>query len=229
LTDRALERGYNKSMPMIQTVSDEHRERVIEQLQAGFAGDAYEVDELERRLVLAQAAESPAALDALVTDLGAAAWSPSSTALVETKQLRIVFGSIERRGPWELPRRLAARIVCGNLVLDLRDARSAPGTSEIEGNVTMGNLEIFVPPGGAVEVGASSTRGNVEERTEPGSANRLVRVVGRAMLGNLEVTTLRRGESRWEGHRRRRWERRAQRRALRHAYRHRLPPPPYEW
>lgn len=214
---------------MIQTVSDEHRERVIEQLQAGFAGDVYEVDELERRLVLAQAAESPAALDALVTDLGANALAPASTALVESKQLRIVFGSIERRGPWDLPRKLAARVVCGNLVLDLRDARIAPGTSEIEVNVTMGNIEIFVPPDVTVDVGASSVLGNVEDRTEPGSATRMVRVVGRVKLGNLEVTTLRRGETRWEGHRRRRWERRERRRALRHAYRHRLPPPPYEW
>jgi hypothetical protein len=228
LTDRALARGYNKSMTT--ALIDEHRERVIEQLQAGFAGDLYEVDELERRLVLAQAAESPAALDALVTDLGtASASTTSSTALVETKRVRVVLGSIERRGPWELPRRLTARVALGNLTLDLRDARIAPGTSEIEVHVTMGNIEIFVPPGVAVDVGASSFLGNVEDRCEPGGSARVIRVVGRVKLGNLEVTTLRSGESRWEGHRRRRWERRAQRRAMRHAFRHRLPPPPYEW
>ena len=212
-------------MPTVQ-ISDEHRERVIEQLQAGFAGDLYEVDELERRLVLAQAAESPAALDPLVTDLGTAS---TSTALVETKRVRVVFGSTDRRGPWEMPRRLAARVVCGNLVLDLRDARIAPGTSEIEVNVTMGNVDIFVPPDVAVDVGASSVLGHVEDRSEHGNAARVIRIVGRVKLGNLEVTTLRRGESKWEGHRRRRWERRARRRAMRHAYRHSLPPPPYEW
>ena len=223
MTDRVLARGYNKSMPT--AISDEHRERVIEQLQAGFAGDHYEVDELERRLVLAQAAESPAALDALVTDLG----TPSaSTALVEAKRVRVVLGSIERRGPWELPRQLTARVALGNLTLDLRDARIAPGTSEIEVHVTLGNVEIFVPPGVAVEVGASSFLGNVEDRCEPGASAQVIRVVGRVKLGNLEVTTLRRGESRWDGHRRRRWERRAHRRAIRHAYRHRLPPP-FEW
>ena len=215
-------------MPTVQTISDEHRERVIEQLQAGFAGDLYEVEELERRLVLAQAAESPAALDALVGDLGTTALAATSTALVETKRVRVVFGSIERRGPWQMPRRLTARVVCGNLELDLRDAQIAPGTSEIEVNVTMGNIEIFVPPRVEVDVGASSVLGHVEDRSEHGNAARVIRVVGRVKLGNLEVTTLRRGESKWEGHRRRRWERRARRRAMRHAYRHPLPPP-YEW
>ena len=215
-------------MPTVQTVSDEQRERVIEQLQAGFAGDLYEVDELERRLVLAQSAESPAALDALVRDLGTTALTPTSTALVETKRVRVVFGSIDRRGPWQMPRRLTARVVCGNLVLDLRDAQIAPGTSEIEVNVTMGNIDILLPPDVEVDVGASSVLGHVEDRSEHGNAARVIRVVGRVKLGNLEVTTLRRGESKWEGHRRRRWERRARRRAMRHAYRHPLPPP-YEW
>jgi hypothetical protein len=227
LTDRALARGYNKSMP----ISDEQRERVIEQLQAGFAGDLYDVDELERRLVLAQAAESPAALDALVEDLGSPselAMTTTSTALVETKRVRVVLGSVERRGPWEMPRRLAARVALGNLTLDLRDARIAPGTSEIEVNVTMGNVDIFVPPDVVVDIGASSFLGHVEDRSEHGTAVRVIRVVGRVKLGNLEVTTLQRGESKWEGHRRRRWERRARHRAMRHAYRHPLPPP-YEW
>jgi hypothetical protein len=206
-------------------ISEEHRERVIEQLQAGFAGDLYEVDELERRLVIAQAAESPAALDALVTDLAPA---PASTALVEAKHVRVVLGSIERRGTWELPRRMTARVALGNLTLDLREARIEPGTSEIEVSVTMGNIEIFVPPDVTVDVGATAFLGNVEDRSEHGVATRVIRVVGRVKLGNLEVTTLQRGESKWEGHRRRRWERRARRRAMRHAYRHRLPPP-FEW
>jgi hypothetical protein len=215
-------------MPTVQTVSEQQRERVIEQLQAGFAGDAYEVDELERRLVLAQSAESPAALDALVTDLRTPGSGPSSTELIETKRVRVVLGSIERRGPWELPRRMTARVALGNLTLDLREARIAPGTSEIEVSVTMGNIEIFVPPDVSVDVGATAFLGNVEDRSEHGVAARVIRVVGRVKLGNLEVTTLQRGESKWEGHRRRRWERRARRRAMRHAYRHRLPPP-FEW
>jgi len=224
LTDRGRGHGYNKVMQQ-QMVDEEQRERVIEQLQAGFAGDLYEVDELERRLVLAQAAESSAALDALVTDL---AMPVATTALVETKRLRVVLGSVERRGPWELPRRLAARVVLGNLEIDLRDARIAPGVSEIEVDVTLGNLEILVPPDVAIEIGATAFLGHVEDRSEPDLAVRVIRIVGRVKLGNVEVTTLERGETKVEGYRRRRWERRQRRHALRHAYRRSLPPP-YEW
>jgi hypothetical protein len=202
-------------------VSDEQRERVIEQLQAGFAGDLYEVDELERRLTLVHTAESATALAALVEDLGEPV---ATTALVETRRVRVVLGSVERRGPWELPRRLAARVVCGNLELDLRDARIAPGVSEIEVHVTLGNLEILVPPDVAVEVGATSFLGNVEDRSEPDLAVRVIRVIGRVKLGNLEVTTLERGETKSEGHRRRRWQRRARRHAMRRSYRRSLPP-----
>lgn len=223
MTHSRLRDGYNEVMEQL---TEQRREQVIEQLQAGFAGDHYEVDELERRLALAHTAESPAALDALVTDLAAPA---TSTALVETKRLRVVFGSTERRGPWALPRRLTARVVCGNLELDLRDATIAAGVTEIEVNVTMGNIEIVVPPGVSVDVNASATLGHVEDRTEPGpSTARVIRIVGRVKLGNLEVQTLRSGESKWEGHRRQRWERRAHRKAMRHAYRRSLKSP-YEW
>jgi len=152
----------------------------------------------------------------------------ATTALVEVRRVRVVMGSVERRGPWELPRRLAARVVFGNLELDLRDARIAPGLTEIEANVTMGNLEIVVPPGVSVDVGASSFLGHVENRSEPGTSARMIRVVGRVKLGNLEVTTLERGETKRDGHRRRRWERRARRRAMRHAYRLSLPRP-FDW
>jgi hypothetical protein len=198
---------------MPQLVSDEHREQVIEQLQSGFAGDHFEVDELERRLTLAQSATAVAQLDELVKDL-----VPTSTALVETKRLRVVLGSIERRGPWELPRHLVARVVFGNLELDLRDARIAPGVTEIEANVTFGNIEIIVPPGVSVDVQASSVLGNVEDRSHSTGA-RVVRITGRVKLGNLEVSTLQPGETKHYARRRERWERRAQRRAMRHAYR----------
>ncbi|MBL0216298.1 MAG: DUF1707 domain-containing protein [Myxococcales bacterium] len=105
---------------MPDTLLADRRDHVIHQLSAGFAGDHFEVDELERRLALAHAAESPRELDALVADL-----VPTSTALVQARPLRVVLGSIERRGPWAVPPHLETRVVCGNVVLDLREARGS--------------------------------------------------------------------------------------------------------
>jgi Cell wall-active antibiotics response 4TMS YvqF/Domain of unknown function (DUF1707) len=192
----------------------EHRDRVIAQLSTDFAADRFDVDELDRRVTLAHAAESPGALEALVSDLGPP--RPTTTALVPAKQLRVVFGSVERVGPWQVPSQLAARVVCGNLVLDLREAQLPAGGVTIDVNVTMGNLEILVPPGIAIDLDATPVLGNVEDRSETrGATAYLVRITGRVRLGNVEVSTRLRGESGRDA----RWRRRRDRWARRHAQR----------
>jgi hypothetical protein len=194
-------------------LTEEHRERIIESLSSGYAEGMLEVEELDRRLALVQSAKNGRELDALVTDL---ANRPAATALVPSQRMRIMFGSIERTGPWTVPQQLRARVVCGNLQLDLRDARLAAGTTTIEVDVTMGNVEVLVPPGYQVDVEASSFLGVVEERTERASTatTSVIRVVGRVRLGHLEVSTLHRGETRPDAHRRRRMDRKWRRRHL---------------
>lgn len=191
-----------------------HRDRVIDQLSSGFAIDRLEVDELERRLALAHAADSPAALDSLVTDLApSVALAPATTALVPAKRLRVIFGSVERFGAWTVPQHLTARVLWGNLELDLRDAQLAPGVTTIDLHVTMGNVELLVPRGLAVDVDAGALLGHVEDRTEAtATPTHLLRITGRVTLGNLEVTTLAYGETLREARRHRRWQRRFARR-----------------
>jgi len=191
------------------------RERVVESLSAGYANGAIDVDELDRRLALVHVAKTKAELDALVGDIAPAA---ATTALVSAKDMRVLFGSIERTGPWAVPQQLRARVLFGNLQLDLREARLSPGvTTVIEVDVTMGNAEVIVPPGFVVDVEASSLLGSVEERTEraEGAAGSIVRITGRVRFGHLEVSTLRRGETRRDARRRRRSDRRWQRRRRR--------------
>lgn len=188
---------------------EEHRDRVVESLSTSYANGMLEVDELDRRLALAHTAKNVGELDALVTDL-------SRSALVPAQRIRILFGSIERIGPWTVPQHLQARVVCGNLELDLRDAQLAPGVTTIEVDVTMGNVELVVPPGMRVDVEVSSFLGAVEERTErvPPLLPTSLRIVGRVRLGHLEVSTLWCGETRRDGQRRRRFDRKWRRRHL---------------
>ncbi|MGE5185210.1 MAG: DUF1707 SHOCT-like domain-containing protein [Acidobacteriota bacterium] len=190
----------------------DRRDQVVDRLSSEYAIGTFELDELERRLALVHAARTPAELDALVTDLVPA----RATALVPAQRLRIVMGSTERRGPWTVPPQLAARVVMGNLVLDLREARLAASETTIEVSITMGHVEVIVPPGVDVEVEASSLLASVEDRTDrssaPGHRRSLVRIVGRIKLGNLELSTMRPGETPRDARRRRRAERRAHRR-----------------
>lgn len=188
---------------------EEYRERIVESLSTGYANGALEVDELDRRLALVHTANNAGELDALVTDL-------PRTALVAAEPIRIMFGSIERIGPWTVPQHLRARVVCGNLELDLRDAQLAPGVTTIEVDVTMGNVEVIVPPGMRIDVEASSFLGAVEERTErvPPLLPTALRIVGRVRLGHLEVSTRWCGETRRDARCRRRVDRRWRRRHL---------------
>jgi hypothetical protein len=201
------------------------RDHIIDQLSAGYAEDRLEVEELERRVALAHSARSDGELQALVTDL-AVTQPPELLALVPARQLKVTLGSVRRAGPWAAPGQLATRVVCGSLVLDLREAKLVSNVTTIDVHVTMGHVEIIVPPDVTVDVDARSFLSNVEDRTEPRTTGgRLVRITGSVKLGNLEVETLRLGETRRDVWRRRRWERRARRRMMRHAYRHGLPFP----
>lgn len=166
----------------------------IETLSDDFANGKIDVDELERGIELSLE-------------------SPQAVALVPAQNMRIIAGSIEKIGPWRVPQQLSTRVLWGHLLLDLREAKLSSSTT-IEVHITMGNVEVIVPPGVDVEVDASSFMAHVEERIErtttPGKRP-IVRVVGRVKLGNLELTTMRRGETRGDARRRRRAERRARR------------------
>jgi hypothetical protein len=161
-----------------------------------FAHGRIEVEELERRL-------ENVALETTTT-----------TALVTAPQhTRVIMASVERTGPWAMPSQLSARVFWGNLLLDLREARIDGAGATIDVNVTMGNIEVVVPPGMQVVIDASSFMGAIEDKTEHyGSVGPVIRIVGRVKLGNLELSTRRRGETKRDAHRRHRMERRAHRR-----------------
>jgi len=119
-----------------------------------------------------------------------------------TDQLRVVMGSIERRGPWEVPQELAIRVLFGNAELDLRDAVLQPGTTTFTVQVSMGNLELIVPPDLAVELDMESVTGNVTDWRKPGAlgTERKLRITGRVKAGNCEVIALAPGQTKRHYH-----------------------------
>ena len=211
----------------------DRREQVIARVSEAYAADLIDVDDLDRRLDLAHRARTVAELDQLVADLAPAAAAPAeapSTALVpagshaiddpdrpDEKRLRVILGAVERRGPWTMPRRLTTRVFWGSAELDFREASISPGTSVLDVRVTMGSLELVLPPWLAVDVDVESLAASVEERhrapREPDPGRPLLRVTGAVRLGSLEITTRLPGESKVEAWRRARRERKALRRA----------------
>jgi hypothetical protein len=213
----------------------ERRELVITQLSDAYANDLIDVDELDRRLDLAHSVSTVAELDALVADLAPV----QSTALVpvgshaiddpqrpESKQLRVILSSVERRSQWTVPRTMRVNVLWGHAELDFRDASLGPGVTTIEVRVLMGNLELILPPWLAIDVDATSVAGSVEERhripSDPDPTRPMLRITGSVWFGNLEIATRLPGETERDARKRERRERKA--RQLREAAPRRLPP-----
>lgn len=191
----------------------DRREQVIALLSEQFARDAFDVDELDHRLTLAQQAETVAALDVLVADLPAlpsdvrtttelavrpdearlAAWPQRSRRLA-------IFGGIERKGRWTCPRQLRIIAAFGGAELDFREAELAPGVTELKITAVFGGVELIVPPHLAVECDASAIFGGFEEvHRAPRSADPdrpVLRITGFAMFGGVSIETRLPGESR---------------------------------
>ncbi|MES2176773.1 MAG: DUF1707 domain-containing protein [Gemmatimonadota bacterium] len=180
--------------------SVDDRERVVQALCAHFAADQLTMDSLDARLSAVYGAQTIAQLEELVGDLpvlpndkmnvGRAVLAPSE--LVPARGVVMAFmGGVSRTGNWLVPRQLKAVAVMGGAEIDLRDARFAPGVTEIEVFALMGGVEITVPRGvrvellgGAVMGGFASAAG---EDPELDSSSPVLRVSGFALMGGVDV------------------------------------------
>ena len=220
--------------------AQETRERVIARLSDHFAHDALDVEEFERRVTVAQTAENPGDIEALLTDLpeiagtiaGTIAGSTASvpavvptvvSALIPAERdrdtLYAIFGGIDRRGTWTLPRQMKIVAVFGGAHLDLREARFPPGVIDLDVTAVMGGIEIVVPPGLAVQMHGSAIMGGFQDvnraPANPDPDAPLLRVHGLTMMGGVSVSMRLPGESERNAARRARRELRAERRAQR--------------
>jgi hypothetical protein len=203
----------------------DRREHVIARLSDGYASDLLDVDELDRRLDLAHAARTVAELDALIADLApttTTALVPAGSSAIDdpdrpdTRKLRVIMGSLERKGPWTVARAMTTRVMFGNAELDFRDASIGPGVSTLDVRVAFGSVELILPPWLSIDVEVSSFAGSVEARhrapAEPDPTRAVLRVTGSVLFGSLEVSTRLPGESGRDARRRERRERKQLRR-----------------
>ncbi len=199
----------------------DRREAAIQQLADSFAADLLTIDQFDERVARAHGASSVAELDALVADLPPPAGAKSTAlvpltvepALTEApKKFRAWFGSVERHGAWVVPAELHVSPVFGSAVIDFREARFAAQKITLHANVVCGSLEVIVPPQLAVECEGSSIFGSIESHGGGAIADPdrpLLRIVGTALFGAIEVSTRLPGESSGDARKRRRQERKA--------------------
>ncbi|HTB58861.1 MAG TPA: LiaF domain-containing protein [Polyangia bacterium] len=205
------------------------RERAIATLSDGFANDALDVDEFERRVTLAHTSESAEEIAALTSDLPAAttALAKATVALapattddgVAPETVYAIVGGVDRRGTWNVPRRWRVIAAFGGAQLDLREARFPTGVIDLEVKAVFGGVQIVVPPGLAVEVHGTAIMGGFQNvnraPAHPDPDAPLLRIHGLALMGGVDITMRLPGESERQAHRRRKVESRQERRALR--------------
>jgi hypothetical protein len=193
------------------------RERVVQALSTHFANDRLSMDEFEDRLERAYKAVATPQLAALLADLpaldaaDAAARAPAFLAPpgeVPARGVMIaVLGASERKGSWIVPRRLKVFAFMGGAELDLREARFAPGVTEIDVTAIMGGVEIIVPPGVRVESFGAAFMGGFDAHAGDAAAlsalNPVIRLSGIAIMGGVEAKTRALGERKGRGRRRR--------------------------
>ena len=184
------------------------RDRVIARLSRHFALDELSIDELDARIERAYRARTPDELAALTVDLlpvaagasttGAApAPAPYAGPLAEHEEhgrLLAVMSSLKRRGPWVVPRNLELAAVMSETHLDLREARLAPGVTDIKIFALMTSVKITVPPGVRVvdhtpPFMAEVRNESLDDPTEAASPC-IVRLRGSAIMAEVVIRAL---------------------------------------
>ncbi|MBP9085820.1 MAG: DUF1707 domain-containing protein [Kofleriaceae bacterium] len=209
----------------------QQRETVVQQLTDAFAADIIDVEEFERRIGLAHQSNEPTALQRLVQDLpestsantaASLAVSPAQqvVALARTdtqKSMTVILSSVNKDGPWQVPALLKVRAALGASVLDFRQAQFDSAHTELRLHLSLGNVEIIVPPTMNVEIDATAILGSIERKgpapTAPiarGPNTPTLRITGYAILSSVEISTRLPGESSGDARRRSKQERKQQ-------------------
>jgi hypothetical protein len=186
---------------------EQTRQQIVQQLCGHFAVDNLSAEALEERLDRAHAASTLVELRTLVADLpvvreGAPITGPRTFAtpahVPDRQVIAAVMGGVERKGVWTPPRTLYVVAVMGGAEIDLREARLAPGVTEIVVFAMMGGVEIVVPPGVHLDVsgfalmGGFGHAGRVEPPDDPHAP--VLRISGLCLMGGAEIAVRYPGE-----------------------------------
>lgn len=179
------------------------RDAALERLSESFARDELSLDEFERRIDRAYAVSAENELDVLVGDLPAAPaalarvppapLAPSARGPKRPRLALAVFGNVERRVNGDIEPGATVSAVFGNVELDLRELALPPGVTELHVRAVFGNVELTVPPTIAVECAGTPVFGSfasLDRRPRAGAGEPVLRIVGSAVFGNVEIKTL---------------------------------------
>ncbi len=190
---------------------DHTRRDAIRLLCRAQADDRLSVEAFETRLDQINRAPNPATIAAVIADLAddpelaTPPFTPTyglpavadHTAVIrpvapsEFSRITSVFGSTKRAGSWTVPLLIEARVLLGEMTLDLRDAVFGADVVDITIDVDLGSFTLIVPAGTQVENEVNETLSSSSHSTRSTGGVRpnglLVRLSGQATLASVEI------------------------------------------
>jgi hypothetical protein len=167
--------------------SDADRDRVVDMLREAVGDGRLTADEFDERLEAALSSRTLGELAALIADLGRPGLAPAQAEDVVLLDQR--GGSVQRAGPWVVPRELDLRLSWCDVTLDFTDAVIARDTLLIDVNMRGGSLTLVTRPGIFVDAGDVVVRYadvDIQPSAEPGAPVLLrVRLTGRMRYGYI--------------------------------------------
>jgi len=171
--------------------ADNDRIEVAQLLTDAAASGKLGLAEYENRLARAYAAQTSDELDRLSADLPGAVTRArkGSCRPAPSSLLLAILSGYERRGRWNVPKRLTTFALWGGGVVDLRYADFTAHDVEIRTYSVMGGQTILVPPEVHVDLRGVAVMGSFEHSVEgegaPGAP--CVRISGFSLWGSVTV------------------------------------------
>jgi hypothetical protein len=171
--------------------SDAERDRTVEILRAHAVEGRLTLEEFAQRLDTVYKARTRPELDELMRDLPDDPHGSVSRGRPRAKRFTgVVFGSVERRGRWRVPRSAALAVVFGDADIDLRSAEIHGQTVTINALILFGNADFYVPRSVDVDLGGLTIFGHRREHGEdvdPAPQSPLVRIRIFSLFGTSDV------------------------------------------
>jgi hypothetical protein len=176
--------GASPARPEIRA-SDADRDRVLMRLRDAMSEGRLTADEFDERAQVTLRARTESELAAVVADL------PDGFGAGDVVELRGTFGSVKRKGAWDVPRTLRMHRRMGSVELDFTEATIAHPVVTLELDIIGGSVELRIPDGATISMeGLEVTLGSAEDHRKnfPSGVGKLhFQINGALRWGSLEI------------------------------------------
>ena len=189
---KKAQRGVHDERDAPTRAADTDRIQVAQLLTDAAAQGRLQMSDYEDRLTRAYAARTYAELDSLRSDLiGSSVSAPGGGAAKPAPSMLLlaIMSAFERRGRWNVPKKLTTFALWGGGVIDLRYADFTSTEVDIHACSIMGGQTILLPPEVNVEIHGHGVMGGFDHHVTgegtPGAPT--VRIRGFSLWGGVGI------------------------------------------